>query len=82
MCLGAAITRVKKKRVLELFFLCLVWLSMADSEPVFEQLFFDGTLRRTDENGQTYTAFRVEVEVAEPGQSYALLHLRVRLPCR
>ena len=42
-----------------------------------EHLFFDGVHQRTSKDGTTYMAFRIEVEVSEPDQSYALTHLRV-----
>jgi hypothetical protein len=43
----------------------------------FEQIFFDGTLRRADEEGITRVCFRVEVELTAGAKSYAIKHIRV-----
>ncbi len=44
-------------------------------------VYFPSTLQRSDDNGQPYMAFRVEVTTADDADSYALIHLRVRFAC-
>ena len=42
-----------------------------------QNVFFDGTLQRSDPKGTPYVGFRVEVTCENPSDSYAIFHLRV-----